>query len=88
MALFGFCQTTFNIAKITQTLLQKELGVQVVHGFLVFISLEYFKKIFIKITFCSATSRCILVPFERYECPKNAVKKVLTLFLLYVSRKN
>ena len=33
MALFGFCQTTFNIAKITQTLLQKELGVQVVHGF-------------------------------------------------------
>ena len=84
----GFVKQRLILRKLPRPFYRKNLVFKLYMVFLVFISLEYFKKIFIKITFCSATSRCILVPFERYECPKNAAKKVLTLFLLYVSRKN
>ena len=35
-------------------------------------------------TTISPASRCILVLFERYGCPKKCVQKVLATFLLYI----
>ena len=41
-----------------------------------------------KLNLCSAVSRCILVPFERYGRQKNVPKKVLVTLSIYISPKN